>query len=65
MRILRQEKLAWLRRGGVRRAGAAALDYVLVLCVVLPLATFMFWIGPRIMRLTYEMVCVLVSWPFM
>jgi hypothetical protein len=53
-----------MRRVG-RRAGAAALDYVLLLCVVLPLATFMMWIGPRIMRLTYEMVCVLVSWPFM
>ena len=48
-----------------RRAGAAAVDYVLVLGVILPLATFILWIGPRIIRLAYEMVCVLVSWPFM
>jgi hypothetical protein len=48
-----------------RRRGVAALDYILVLCVVFPLATFVFWAGPRIIRLAYEMVCVLVSWPFM
>ena len=53
--------------GGLARCrrGAAALDYVLVLAVILPLAVFILWIGPRIMRLAYEMVCVLVSWPFM
>jgi hypothetical protein len=43
----------------------ASLDYVLVLGVILPLAAFIFWIGPRILHLAYEMVCVLVSWPFM
>ena len=48
-----------------RRRGVAALDYVLVLGVVFPLAAFILWIGPRIIRLAYEMVCVLVSWPFM
>jgi hypothetical protein len=48
-----------------RRAGVASVDYVLVLGVILPLATFILWIGPRIIRLAYEMVCVLVSWPFM
>jgi len=37
----------------------------LVLGTVLPLVFFIVWIGPRIMRLAYEMVCVLVSWPFM
>ncbi|MBU4272374.1 MAG: hypothetical protein KKA28_10990 [Planctomycetes bacterium] len=47
------------------RAGLASLDYVLILGVVLPMATFVLWIGPRIMRLAYEMVCALVSWPFM
>lgn len=47
-----------------RRAGLASLDYVLILGVVLPLVVFVMWIGPRIMRLAYEMVCVLVSWPF-
>ena len=48
-----------------RRAGLATVDYVLVLGVVLPLAAFIMWIGPRIIRLAYEMVCVLVSWPLM
>lgn len=46
------------------RAGVASLDYVLVLGVLLPLAVFVMWAGPRMMRLAYEMLCVLVSWPF-
>ncbi len=48
-----------------RRAGLATLDYVLILGVVLPWVAFIMWIGPRIIRLAYQMVCVLVSWPFM
>lgn len=48
-----------------RRAGTASLDYVLILGVVFPLLTFIMWIGPRIMRLAYEMVMVMVSWPFL
>lgn len=48
-----------------RRAGRAAVDYVLILGVVLPLVAFIMGIGPRIIRLAYEMVCLLVSWPFM
>ena len=48
-----------------RRLGAATVDYVLVLGVIFPLAAFIMWIGPRIIRLAYEMVCVLVSWPLM
>ena len=52
------------RRRGARR-GAATLDYVLLLAVVLPMAAFVLWAGPRIMNLVYEMTCVLISWPFM
>ena len=52
-------------RGLRARIGAAALDYVLVLCVVLPMAAFIMWAGPHIIRLAYDMVCVLISWPFM
>jgi len=48
-----------------RRRGLAALDYVLVLGVILPMAAFLFRVGPKIIRLVYEMVCALVSWPFM
>jgi len=40
------------------------LDYVLILGVVLPLVTFIMWIGPRIIRLAYEMACTLIAWPF-
>jgi hypothetical protein len=47
-----------------RRAGVATIDYVLVLGVIFPLGTVMLYYGPRIMRLAYEMISVLVSWPF-
>jgi hypothetical protein len=47
------------------RTGAAALDYVLVLGVVLPLMAFILRVGPKIIGLVYEMVSMLVSWPFM
>ena len=52
------------RKAG-RRSGLATLDYVLILGVVLPLVAFIMGIGPQIIRLAYEMVCVLLSWPFM
>jgi hypothetical protein len=48
-----------------RRAGAASLDYMLVLGVIMPMVVFIVWAGPRIIRLAYEMVCVLVDWPMM
>lgn len=47
------------------RGGAATIDYVLVLCVVLPLAVIAVRIAPRLMLLVYEMFCVLVGWPLM
>jgi hypothetical protein len=53
------------RKRGPSRAGLASFDYVLILGVVLPLVTWVMWIGPRIMRLAYQMACVLISWPFM
>ena len=49
----------------MRRAGLASLDYVLILGVILPMVAFILKIGPRMIRAAYEMVCVLVSWPFM
>jgi len=54
-----------MRKSARRRAGAATLDYVLVLGVILPMVAFVMWAGPRIIRLAYEMIAVLVSWPFM
>ncbi len=62
MRRSRQQRS---RAKAGRRSGVASLDYVLTLGVILPLAVFIMWIGPRIIGLAYEMVCVLVSWPFM
>jgi len=47
------------------RRGLATLDYVLLLGVIMPLAAFLFRVGPQIIRLAYGMLCVLVSWPFM
>ena len=47
------------------RGGSASLDYVLILGVVLPMAAFVMWIGPKIMGLAYEMASVLISWPLM
>lgn len=52
-------------RSNRRRRGAATLDYVLLLAIILPMAAFVLWASPRIMNLVYEMTCVLVSWPFM
>jgi hypothetical protein len=47
------------------RAGAAALDYALVLGIILPLIAMILRWGPKIIGLVYEMVSLLVSWPFM
>ena len=56
-----------LRRAGkpVPRKGVASLDYILVGGVVLPMAAFVLWIGPRIIQQVYDMVAVQVGWPFM
>ena len=48
-----------------RRAGVSALDYILVLGIILPLVAFIVPAGKRIIELTYEMICTLVAWPFM
>ncbi|HTN76389.1 MAG TPA: hypothetical protein VL096_14120 [Pirellulaceae bacterium] len=47
------------------RRGAATLDYVLVMGVVLPLATFVLWIAPRMMLRVYELLCLIVASPWM
>lgn len=57
-----------VRRGGRQRRarrGAAAIDYALLLGVVLPMAAFCLWAGPRLMRQVYEMLLVCISWPFL
>jgi len=41
------------------------LDYVLVLGAIFPIAGVSIYLGSKIIKLVYEMTCVLVSWPFM
>lgn len=48
-----------------RRRGVATLDYVLLIGIVFPLAAFVLVVAPQIMLRVYEMVCAMVSWPFM
>lgn len=47
------------------RAGASTLDYILILCVVFPLAAFAIPAGKRIIELSYEMMCTMIAWPFL
>lgn len=53
------------RRSAGYRRGAASLDFVLAVGVILPMVAFVLWAAPRVMNLVYEMTCVLVSWPFL
>jgi len=47
------------------RAGTSSLEYVLLFSAVLPMVAFATWAGPRIMRLAFDFLCVLISWPYM
>lgn len=47
------------------RSGAAVVDYLLGLGVVLPLLLIVIPAGRRAMQLVYELACGLVAWPFM
>jgi hypothetical protein len=53
------------RQTGRRRSGLSSLDYILVLGVILPLAAFIITAGKRMIQLVYEMIVVLMAWPFM
>lgn len=48
-----------------RRGGAAAIDYILGLGVVLPLLLIVIPASRRTMQLIFEFTCTLVAWPFM
>ena len=48
-----------------RPAGAATLDYILVLCAILPMMALSYTYSLKIIRAVYEMTCTLVCWPFM
>lgn len=51
-------------RAAARRGGVSSLDYVLVLGVIFPMVAFLMAVAPRIIGYTYEMMFVLISWPF-
>ena len=47
------------------RCGAAVVDYMLVIGVVLPLLFIAIPASRRMMQLIFELSCTLVAWPFM
>ena len=53
------------QRRGRRASGAAVLDYALVMGIVLPLAAFVLWAGPRILRSLFQWTAVGVGGPFL
>ena len=53
------------KRAARRRRAAATIDYFLIICIVLPLAAFILRIAPRIMQSVYDLLTVMVAWPFM
>ena len=48
-----------------RRAGVTTLDYVLILGVILPMVAFMMTHGRAVIGVVYQILCVLISWPFL
>ena len=52
-------------RKKARRRGSATIDYFLLICIVLPMAAFLLRIAPRMMQSVYDLLTVVVAWPFM
>ena len=53
------------RKPSARRRGSATIDYFLIICIVLPLAALVLHFGPRAMHSVYDMLTVVVAWPFL
>src|SRR5262245_13372526 len=53
------------RERGWRRRGSATIDYFLIIAIVLPLAAFILRIGPRAIQSVYDLLTVVVAWPFL
>eukprot|EP01047_Picozoa_sp_COSAG01_P007778 COSAG01_NODE_298_length_19250_cov_397.765913_15_plen_63_part_00 len=47
------------------RSAVASLDLVLVLGIILPLAAFLFYLLPRMIKLVYEMTITIIGSPLM
>lgn len=60
-------RVAAMSGGGSRpnRRGAAVVDYMLAIGVVLPLMLIAIPAARRMMQLIFELSCTLVAWPFM
>ncbi|MGI9494632.1 MAG: hypothetical protein ACR2NK_01135 [Mariniblastus sp.] len=48
-----------------KRNAVASLDLVLVLGIILPLAAFLFYLLPRMIKLVYEMTITIMGSPLM
>lgn len=48
-----------------RRRGAASLDYILTLGTMLSMGAVAIAYSRRLIVLAYEVICGLISWPFM
>ena len=53
------------RKSRLKRRGSATIDYFLLIAIILPLAAFLFRIAPRAMHSVYDLLTVLVAWPFL
>jgi len=62
---MRKQRTITRRNAEHPRSGAASVDYVLILCVIFPLAAFAVPAGKRIIQFSYEMICTLFAWPLM
>jgi hypothetical protein len=65
MRIPLRHHLATNPTGQHHRRGVSTLDYALVLGVVMPLALIVVPTSIRIVRAAYEMMVVMIAWPFL
>lgn len=48
-----------------KRRGVATLDYILVLGIIMPLAFIVVPTGMRMIRAVYDLMTVMIAWPFM
>ena len=63
--MLRRRRLSVPRKSWLQRRGSATIDYFLLIAIILPLAAFLFRIAPRAMHSVYDLLTVLVAWPFL
>lgn len=47
------------------RRGAVALEEVMILAVMLPLTAAAYFVSAKICRAVYDVLSVLVAWPFL